>query len=172
MRKFLERIYRLSFKTEDTKPREEFNLALAKAAAKIGSDAERFKFNTAISALMILVRDLEAFEKIPNASYQELLILLAPFAPHLAESLWNAGDSIHQASWPHQDVVLEEEFATVIVQLNSKKKGEIRTQKDATEDEVLLLAREVPAIAELLATKGYVRIIYVPGRILNVVTGP
>ena len=99
---------------------------------------------------MILVRDLEAFEKIPHASYQELLILLSPFAPHLAESLWSGnGDenendqsSIHQASWPHQDVALEEEFATVIVQVNSKKKGEITTQKDATEDEVLILARE------------------------------
>ena len=178
MRRFLDRIYRLAAKVEDVEPSEEFNIALGKAAAKVGGDAERFKFNTAISALMILVRDLEAFEKIPRTSYRELLIILAPFAPHLSESLWEATSegkatgSVHLEAWPHQNMNIEEELSTVIVQLNSKKKGEITTQKDATEDEVLMLAMSIEGVTQYLENKSYARIVYVPGRILNVVTIP
>jgi leucyl-tRNA synthetase len=197
MRRFLDRIYKLSHKVEenfaldDEDTNAEFIHALAKASAKIGSDIERFKFNTAISALMILVRDLESFEAIPASAYRDLLIMLAPFAPHLAEHLWqmqreqvdSAGrkelepasqdsvlhESIHLSEWPYQGMVIEEELALVIVQINSKKKGEIQLPKDASEEDALALALALPTIAELLAAQPETRIIYVRGRILNFV---
>ena len=169
MRRFLDRVYRLAEKVEDSELSDDFNRALGKAAAKVASDIERFKFNTAISALMILVRDLEGFEKIPRQAYQELLVLLAPFAPHLSENLWNSSESIHQSVWPHQDMKAEEELATVIVQINSKKKGEIQLEKDASEEAAIALAKEIPAISEQFE-KGTKRVIYVPGRILNILT--
>jgi leucyl-tRNA synthetase len=171
MRKFLDRIYYLSAKVRDIQPSEEFVVALGKASAKVATDIERFKFNTAISALMILVRDLEAFSEIPRASYEGLLVLLAPFAPHLAESLWGSvesTESVHQAHWP-EIVEIEEELATVIVQINSKKKGEITLPKEATEEEALALAREIVAVQTHLSEVPDVRVIYVPGRILNFV---
>ncbi len=190
MRRFLDRIYRLSAKIETcataavNTASEEFTRAFAKAAAKIASDIERFKFNTAISALMVLVRDLESFETIPADKYRDLLILLAPFAPHLAEHLWEqygAGadaqgevesettTSVHQTSWPYQGVQIEDELATVIVQINSKKRGEIQLAKEGSQEEALALARAIPAIADLLESKPDTRVIYVPGRILNFV---
>jgi leucyl-tRNA synthetase len=173
MRRFLDRIYKLSERTENREPGEEFNRAVGKAAMKVASDIERFKFNTAISALMILVRDLEGFEKIPETTYLELLQLLAPFAPHLAEHLWNTTlqESVHQSVWPYQGMAVEEELATVIVQSNSKKKGEIKISKDASESEALSLAQEIPAIASLLHEDPGTRIVYVPGRIINFVSG-
>ena len=177
MRRFLDRIYKLSIKIEDVEASEDFNLALGKAAAKVANDIERFKFNTAISALMILVRDLEVFEKVPRTSYQELLIQLAPFAPHLAENLWektggiDISNSVHQTEWPHQGMSVEDDVVTVIVQINSKKKGQITTHKDATEDEVITLAKEIESVREILEKGEATRIIHVPGRILNVVTG-
>jgi leucyl-tRNA synthetase len=169
MRRFIDRIYRLSSKVSDIESDESFERALGKASAKIGSDIERFKFNTAISALMILVRDLEGFDAIPRDAYQQLLKLLAPFAPHIAESLWEgAEESVHASTWP-AEASLKEEVLTVIVQLNSKKKGEIQVSKETTEEEATELAKAIPAIASALSDGAAKRIIYVPGKILNVV---
>ncbi len=174
MRKFLDRIYRLSNKVTDSSTTDEFTLALGKAAAKIGGDIEKFKFNTAIAALMILVRDLESFTEIPRTTYRELLLLLAPFAPHLSESLWHVSggteQSIHSTVWPHQDMSFTEELATIIIQINSKKKGEITIEREATEETVLGLAREIEAVNNVLGSDSSARVIYVPGRILNIVT--
>jgi leucyl-tRNA synthetase len=185
MRKFLDRIYRLSTRLNDEELSADFVKALGKASAKVGSDIERFKFNTAISALMILVRDLEAFPEIPRIAYGQLLTLLAPFAPHLAEHLWIATEaqmatarnsdsnhdqaqSIHQNAWP--DLYLEEESTvTVTVQVNSKKKGLIQIAKDASEEEALAEAMQIPFISELYSGSTAARVVYVPGKILNLV---
>ena len=123
---------------------------------------------------MILVRDLESFTEIPRTTYRELLLLLAPFAPHLSESLWHVSGgtepSIHSTVWPHQDMSFTEELATIIIQINSKKKGELTIEREATEETVLGLAREIEAVNNALDSDSSARVIYVPGRILNIVT--
>jgi leucyl-tRNA synthetase len=173
MRRFLDRIWRLSEKVSDgVQSAEELKL-LAKTAKKVGDDAEKFKFNTAVSALMILVRELESMKSIPRATYGDLLCMLAPFAPHVAESMWELqgfAGSVHQSMWPGEGAAFEDELATVIVQINSKKKGQLSVQKDASEDEVLMLAKEIPEISEKLQNDTSARIIYVPGRIINIVS--
>ena len=168
MRRFLDRIQRLSSKVADTEPSESLTKALGKASMKVGTDIDRFKFNTAISGLMILVREFEADDQVPQNAYNALLVLLAPFAPHLAESLWNGAGSIHGAEWP-AEVALEEELATVIIQVNSKKRGELQISREATEEEVMELVRDIPAIKTLLKAQPVKRIVYVPGRIFNIV---
>ena len=172
MRRFLDRIVMLSARLNDSEADPSVTKSLATAIKKVDTDTERFKFNTAISALMVLVRDMDGYEHLPRASYLELLRLLAPFAPHLAEHLWkkSGGEgSVHQARFPEAGEVPVSATSTVIVQINGKKKGEILVSVDASEEDVTIMAREVPAIARALHEGTFIRAIYVPGRILNLV---
>ncbi|MGB4076583.1 MAG: leucine--tRNA ligase [Minisyncoccia bacterium] len=173
MRRFLERIYALKEQVTNLPSPPELEKTLAKATKKIESDADRFKFNTALSALMVLVREFESLPHIPSASFVALLRLLAPFAPHLSEHLYESlGEegSVHQASWPvFEDALLVEEEVEVIVQMKGKKKGEITLSPNATEEEALAAALALPTVSATLSGRDPTRVIYVPGRIINIV---
>ncbi|MBU2220937.1 leucine--tRNA ligase [Patescibacteria group bacterium] len=172
MRRFLERIVWLTARLSDQEPDEALTKSLIQANTKVKTDTERFKFNTAISALMVLARDMDGYEKLPKSAYKELLLLLAPFAPHLAEHLWRSVggvQSIHLESLPEHEELLAAE-STVIVQVNGKKRAEILVLQDAPQNVVEKQATEIQSIATLLHEEQVSRIIYVPGRILNFVT--
>ncbi|HEY0979747.1 MAG TPA: leucine--tRNA ligase [Candidatus Paceibacterota bacterium] len=170
MRKFLDRIYALREKVADGELDASVQQALSRAVAKVTEDTERFKYNTAISALMVLVRDLEALPRVPRAAYETLLIILAPYAPHLAEHLYAQEESIHTASWPEAAMAIEE-TVTLVVQVNGKKKGELTVRKEMEEEEALSAAKELPAVARALEEGEVRKVVYVPGRILNLVVG-
>lgn len=173
MRRFLDRIYILRERVQELPVADETARALAKAAYKVSTDTERFKLNTAVSALMVLTRELEALPAVPREAYKSLLILLAPYAPHLSDHLWieqGGQGSVHQALWPEVREV-QDELVTIGVQVNGKKRGEIALSPDAPEEEALALARSVPAIEAALGNASPARVIYVPGRILNLVAG-
>ena len=171
MRKFLDRIYVLHEKVTELPLTPEVETALNKAGNKVSDDTERFKMNTAISALMVLVRELETLSQVPREAYKLLLVLLAPYAPHLADHLWReqgGKGSVHEAQWPsHAENVVAS--VTIGVQVNGKKRGEITLSPDAGEDEALILARSVQTIETALGGEPPGRVIYVPGRILNLV---
>jgi leucyl-tRNA synthetase len=176
MRKFLDRIYQLKNKvdlSEGFHDTPDIENALRKAISKVTEDTDRFKFNTAISALMILMNELESWSALSRSAYLSLLRLLAPFAPHVAEALWEEFEgegSIHAASWPTVDGLANvENAATIGVQVNGKKRGEVTLSLDASEDEALIQARLVPAVEAALGGKAPKRVIYVAGRILNLV---
>ncbi|HEV7121581.1 MAG TPA: class I tRNA ligase family protein, partial [Candidatus Paceibacterota bacterium] len=173
MRRFLDRIVTLSGRLSDEEPSEAVRRALAKAARKVGTDTERFKLNTAISGLMVLVNELEALSAVPKAAYQQLLILLAPYAPHLAEYLHEAlgGEgSVHQLPWPAADEsLLTEETITLGVQIAGKRRGEVVLAPDASEEEALAAALSQPDVSKYLEGGKPSRVIYVPGRILNLI---
>lgn len=180
MRRFLERVITLSEKLSNVGGRishmdvpEEVSRMLAKAEAKSASDSERFKFNTALSALMVLVRDLEGLSEIPRAAYRDLVVMLAPFAPHLAEELWaKAGGeaSVHQAMRPAYDAaLLESDTVPLVVQVAGKRRGEVTLAPDASEDEAVEAALHIPAVTAALGGKNPSRRVYVPGKILNLV---
>lgn len=172
MRKFLDRVYSLKEKVGDETPIETEKSLLAKAVEKTTTDTERFKYNTAISALMVLVRGLESAPSVSKEAYRVLLVLLAPYAPHLAEHLWSEvrteedGESVHQAAWPE---VLETAVSTVTlgVQVNGKRRGEITISPEASEEEAVEAARAVPEILRALGEGEIQKVVYVPGRILN-----
>ncbi len=176
MRKFLDRVAALYDATADREPNDAENRTLAKAAQKVAVDSERFKFNTAISALMIALNELSAEESVSREAYRVYLRLLAPFAPHIAEHLWERGGgegSIHRAAWPTVDEsLLVADTVTVVVQLAGKKKGELMLAPDASEEDALQAARALPALADFFTNGTPGRVIYVPGRILNLVPGP
>jgi leucyl-tRNA synthetase len=175
MRKFLDRIVGLSARLSDEEPNEATKRALAKAVLKVGTDTERFKYNTAVSALMVLVNELEALPMIPKAAYQELVTLIAPYAPHLAEYLYQSmapenETSVHLQPWPEVDEsLLTAETITLGVQVAGKRRGEVTLSPEASEEEAVSLALSVPEVAKFLEGGRPARVIYVPGRILNLI---
>ncbi len=175
MRRFIDRIYQLSERVADGEVSSVLQKALVKANVKIESDSDRFKFNTALSALMVLVKELETMESVPASAWSSFLIMLAPFAPHLADHLWEtAGNegSVHSAKWPEADIeLLNEDTATVTVQVNGKRRGEVTLSSSATEEEARTAAFELPAVAVLLAGGEVKKVIYVQNRIINIVMG-
>jgi len=180
MRKFLERVARL-IERVNLGVKHPSNLgvslpsgiqqALARASAKITEDGDRFKFNTCIAALMTLVNELEASETVSKDILIQLIILLAPFAPHISEYLWEkfGGEgSVHQQSWPDISLIASSENE-VIVQVAGRKRGSILLPSDTGEDEALLEALKIPAVAAALGGKEPKRVIFVAGKIINLV---
>lgn len=174
MRRFLNRIYSLAEKLADTPTPENIARALARAANKVAQDTERFKLNTAVSALMVVVNELEREESLSPESFRQFLVLLAPFAPHLAEHLYRevvkGKESVHQEEWPVFDTaLLEEETVTIAVQIEGKRRGEVVIAPDASEEEAVAAALELPEIVKVLPGGSPSRVIYVPCRILNLI---
>ncbi|MFI5260766.1 MAG: class I tRNA ligase family protein, partial [Candidatus Paceibacteria bacterium] len=139
----------------------------------VSRDIEAFKFNTAVSQMMILMNAIEKEGSIGKEQWRTFLKALAPFAPHVTEELWEkAGEtgSIHLASWPTYDETLFTPSETeVTVQVNGKRRGGVMLAIDATEADALQAARLLPAVAAALGGNEPSRVVYVPGRIINLV---
>jgi leucyl-tRNA synthetase len=155
-------------------PSPETVRALAKATAKVTEDLEKLQFNTAISALMMLVNHLTGLEKRPKPAVAELAKLLAPFAPHLAEEVHERlGEKglVSVAAWPtFRKEDLEEESVELAVQVNSKLKGRITLPSKATKEEVEKRVREHPEFGTWTGGQPVQKTIVVPGRIVNLIT--
>ncbi len=169
MRKFLERVVRQTLRAREGGAL----FSLAPTAAKVASDCERFKFNTAIAALMSLLNELEALSTVSRDTMRSFAILLAPFAPHLSEHLWETlggTGSVHAEPWPQRVGEIEEQGpTTVTVQVNGKRRGAVMLNKSASESEALTEALKIAAVANALNGHPPVRVVYVPGRIVNIV---
>ncbi|MEK7114205.1 MAG: leucine--tRNA ligase, partial [Patescibacteria group bacterium] len=123
MRKFLERIARMVGKSTDTEISVELEQSIARTSFKVAEDGNRFKFNTAIAALMTLLNTFEAMPIIPKKAAQAFVTMLSPFAPHLAEHLFEilGGEgAVAAQSWPESASVIVEVVATIAIQVNGK----------------------------------------------------
>ena len=142
---------------------------------KVTDDIPRLSYNTAIAAMMEYVNALRSGERVPHRSEVEPLVkLVAPFAPHIAEELWERmgggqGASVFDSGWPAFDATLATEDEIEIgVQVNGKLRGSVRIARDATEEQVLSAALAVPGIAKFVT--GEVRkVVYVKGRVMSLV---
>lgn len=170
IRRFLERVYGLDAHIIHEESTETTRL-LHKTIKKVTDAVSAYKFNTAISALMILINHAEK-HGLTKASFTTFVRLLAPFAPHLAEELWAVhGDtpSIHLELWPVLDLNLTQDaMVTIGVQINGKIRGAICVESDASEAEVLKVAQDDNVISQRL-TGTLTKVIYVKGRILNLI---
>ncbi len=173
MRKFLDRIYNLKDRVSDIDMSSETATHMAKTIAKVTEDTDRFKFNTAISALMVCVRELEGLMEVPQEAYTLLLRLLAPFAPHLAEHLfepYGGGSSIHTQPWPAADTsLLVSSTMTIVIQVAGKRRAEVELSSDASEQEVLEAALSLEQVRKFAGEGAPSRHIYVPGRLINII---
>lgn len=170
LRRFLERVNGLSEHLTDIEPAETTTL-LHKTIKKVTDDVNQYKFNTAISALMIFVNHVEKKRMTPK-SYEVFLRLLAAFAPHLSEELWHISGksgSIHEESWPVADpAFLVTETITLSVQIQGKMRGTIIVAPDASEASVVEAIKNDAALHEKI-TGEIKKVIYVPGRIVNLI---
>ena len=170
IRRFLERVYGLSEHIADTES-EEVTKQLHKTILKLSKDIPAYKFNTSISALMIFVNLVEK-SSLTTLSYEIFLRLLAPFAPHLTEELWEAAGqstSIHLEAFPVANESLTQDAETTIgVQINGKMRGDITLAIDADQAGAMEAAHANEAVAKWLAGKVQ-KVIYIPGKILNII---
>ena len=179
IRKFLERVWRLCVDSEnnflgnESKVPESLNGLIHKTTKKVGEDIENLHFNTAISALMILVNEIYKQNCRSKEVLNKLILLLAPFAPHLCEELWSLmGEKtfVSLSPWPEYDKKLvTEEVSTVVVQVNGKKRGVIQVEKSTDKERALTLALEITAVKNALGEKSIKKLIHVSGKILNII---
>ncbi len=171
--RFLERVWKLVSKIDSEKKVCRTDALVHKTIRGVTEDIEAFKFNTAISKMMILANAFEKEEKLVANSYHILLKLLAPFAPHMTEELWHQlgeTESIHTTTWPTYDqTIAKDDTVTIGVQINGKVKAELTVNVDADATALENAALSLPRIQELLNGKEPKKVIAVPGRVINIV---
>jgi leucyl-tRNA synthetase len=174
VRRFLDRLYASARDmTGEGAPDAAVLRKLHQTIRKVGDDVPRLSYNTAIAAMMEYVNVLRRGERTPHRDeVMPLVQLVASFAPHLAEELWErggGGGSVLDAGWPAFDAALAaEEGATVAVQVNGKTRGTVRVARDASQQDALAAALADATIAKFVTAEPK-KIIFVPGRLLNLV---
>ena len=145
---------------------------LHKTIKKVSEDIESMRFNTAISAMMILATEMEKTENISTEDFKKFLQILAPFAPHITEDIWfslKEKGSIHLSNWPKWDenAIIDQEIK-IAVQINGKVRAEILIQTSDEEDAVKKKALADQNILRHLNNKDIKRVIYVKNKVINI----
>lgn len=139
----------------------------------VTEDVERLRFNTAIAKLMEFANVLTPMERRPRSAIEAFVLLLAPFAPHISEELWNLlghKESLAYAPWPLFDPSLARDLQQeYVVQVNGKLRHKILASADLSAEELLEIAKQDLKVTELLSGKKILKEIAVPGRLVNFV---
>ena len=178
--RFLQRLWRNFIDDEtgellvhDVQPDEGLNRKLHKTIKRVTDDMHRMSFHTAIAALIELNNDLVALEKLPLDVAECLVLMLAPFAPHIAEELWQRmgyEESLTYESWPvHDDALLVEETAEYPVQVNGKLRGRVAVPADADDEAIERAAFAHEKVRAAIADLEIKKVVVVKGRMVNIV---
>jgi len=175
-RRFLDRVHSVATRElSDGEGDEETQKLAHRAVKKVGEDIEAMRFNTAVSTLMILANKLATFESPPRAAVEKLLQSLAPFAPHLAEELWQQlghPELVADAPWPSFDPALcVDDVIEIGVQVNGKARGRVRLATDASEATARAESLKDENVLKFVADKPVKKFIYIPGKIVNFIVG-
>ncbi|KKW10862.1 MAG: Leucine-tRNA ligase [Parcubacteria group bacterium GW2011_GWA2_49_9] len=175
-RRFLERVWKLREKISSLKIKDgglRIQPLLHQTIKKVGDDIEAFRFNTAVSSLMILLNALEKEESVSTETCKTVITLLAPFAPHLSEELWahlGYKKSIHLEKWPEYDEKIAiSSPITIIVQVNGKTRGSFITQRGDSEEQLKTSSFSLSSVQKWLEGKTVKKTIVVPDRLVNIV---
>jgi leucyl-tRNA synthetase len=183
--RFLARVYRLIVEqgaaiTDDEPTKDQLKM-LHTCIKKVSEETEEMRFNTAIASMMEFVNAAYKWETCPRSVLKDFILLLAPYAPHLAEEMWHvlngrgSGDSMESLAyepWPVLDEsLLVESSVNLPVQVNGKVRGKIEVPKGCTQDEAMALAGAVASVAKQLDGKDIKKVIFVQDKILNIVVG-
>ena len=173
--RFLKKVHRECLQNEKHLQGEESNKetlkVLHQTILKVTEAIEDLRFNVAISQMMILINQLQKVESYSLETIQTLLQLLAPFAPHLAEELWEKlgrKPSIVNEPWPQarKELLVADEI-TIVFQVNGKLRGEGQFPKDVDKDAVITAAKADAKVQSFLEGKEIMKEIYVPGKLVN-----
>ena len=176
--RFLRKVWRLFYDREnflvtDEKATPEELKALHKLIGKVRSDIEAFSFNTAVSAFMIAVNELTDLKCSKREILEQLIVLLAPFTPHIAEELWEAlghKESITYAAFPEYiEAYTIENTCTYAVSFNGKTRFTVDLPLDMSREDVDAHVRSLEQTAKYVAGGNIVKVIVVPGKIVNIV---
>ena len=173
-RRFLDRVWRLQEMLTDA---QDVTPALAPAVhgtiKKVTEDYERMKYNTAIAAMMSLVNEYYAVGQVTRGELKALLLLLNPVAPHITEEIWQAqgfGTPLYAQPWPTWDeAALETDEVEIAIQISGKVRGRMLVPADMTQEQAAAELPQHPRVQELLGGKPIRKLIFVPGRLLNLV---
>ncbi len=175
--RFQSKVYSLvqnAVESKTTEMSEETTKILHKTMKKVTEDIEAMSFNTAISAMMVLANHLQSLGgNVPREAAEKLALMISPFAPHLGEECWSMLG--HQTSLAYEPWVEYDEKLCIDntvkmgVQVNGKVRGEIEIAKDANQDAAMAEAMKQQRVEAQLEGKEIKKIIYVAGRILNIV---
>ena len=179
--RFVRKLWALYWKgdtllVDGSEPTAENLKSLYKLIRKVGSDIEAFSFNTSVAAFMICVNELAQQKCRSRAVLEQLIVVLAPFAPHVAEELWHNAlghdTTVCDAAWPEFcEEYLKESSVTMAVSFNGKARFNITVPADADADTIQQTAMADPAAEKWLDGKTVRKVIVVPGKIINIVIG-
>ena len=176
--RFLKKVWRLFFDRDglilnDEKASPAELKSLHKLIGKVTADIEAFSYNTAVAAFMIALNELSELKCSKREILEPLIILLSPFAPHIAEELWHAAgheDTITFAQWPqYNEALTVEDSSTYAVSFNGKTRFTVDLSKSLGKEEVEAIVREHSLTAKYVGDGKIVKMIVVPGKIVNVV---
>jgi len=176
--RFIKKLWNLFYKNDELSVSEENPTAeelkvLHKTIKKISYDIENFSYNTAVSAFMICVNELFTLKCNKKAILEPLLILLAPFAPHISEELYHAlgnSDTVFNASFPqYEEEFLKENTVSYPVSFNGKVRFTLEMPTDVSKEEIEKTALSHPQTIKYMEGKTPKKIIIVPGKIINIV---
>ena len=173
-RKYLERVFNLTdLVVEGDKYSKDLEVVINQTIKKVSEDYENLKFNTAIAQLMTLLNEMKSLGKITKKDFKTYITLLNPVAPHMTEELWEImayEGELNQTTWPSYDEdKLSFDSFEMPVQINGKVRGKVIMDKDASKEDAIKSAQEDNNIKSYIEGKEIRKIIYVPGKILNIV---
>ena len=173
-KKFLDRVYRLGIKLNDKNDySSETEILVNQTIKKVTEDLSNMKYNTAVSALMIFLNELEKLDSVTRKDYRTILHLLNPIAPHITEELneiYNLGNKFCESDWLEYDPnKLENSMFTMVVQVNGKLRGKIEVSSDTNEEEMKEKALLIPNVKTFTEGKEIVKIIVIPKKLVNIV---
>ena len=174
VKRFLEKIWRTAdLPLTDEEPPDSHLRLLMKTIKKVSQDTGKLEFNTAIAQMMIFMNEVSSLQTLPRKLWQPFVLLLAPYAPHLAEELWEkAGGqpSVSTQRWPEWvEALTVEDLVEVVFQINGKIRAKESLPAGLSEEQIKEKALGNARIRELLDGKEIRRIIVVPGKLVNVV---
>lgn len=175
MRRFVERLFNLVMEGEivDTPVEGDLERVMHAAIKKVGEDLDGLRYNTAIAATMELSNAIRDSGVAQREAVETLLKLVAPLAPFVTEELWHAlghEGTIHDGPWPEYDPAkLVADTVDIPIQVKGKLRGTVTVPTGASEQEVLEAARSIPAVATQLEGKEIRKVIFLPGKLMNIV---
>lgn len=173
-RRFIDRVWKLQdMLTDEQSYSSDLETKMHQTIKKVNQDYEHMKFNTAIAAMMSLVNEFYKKNQVTRGEFSTLLLLLNPVAPHITEEMWEQNGysgHVYQQSWPiYEEAKTIESTLELPVQINGKVKANISVALDEPQDSAVSKAMEHLVLKPLFEGKNIVKIIYVPGKILNFV---
>ncbi|WP_188067799.1 leucine--tRNA ligase [Brevibacillus brevis] len=180
-RRFLDRVYRLfvgdngelNEKIVETSNVAGMERVYHQTVKKVTEDYEGLRFNTGISQLMVFVNEAYKAEVLPKKFMEDFVKMLSPIAPHLGEELWEKlghSESVAYAAWPtYDEAKLVEDEVEIVLQINGKNKEKLLIASDSTKEQMEEMAKNNEMINELIEGKTIVKVIAVPGKLVNIV---